>query len=101
MEEKIVNEINDHTAPCLIEHFVGQERVKKLVRVALEASWMDGNRLPHMIFSGPPGVGKSQLASILAKETGVELVEQLARIYQVFLMFRDFFFKRKKSLFSY
>ena len=32
-----------------------------------------------MIFSGPPGVGKSQLASILAKETGVELMEQLAQ----------------------
>lgn len=79
MEENKINEINDHTAPCLIEHFIGQERVKKLVRTALEASWMDGNRLPHMIFSGPPGVGKSQLASILAKETGVELVEQLAQ----------------------
>jgi len=73
------HEINDHTAPCLIEHFTGQERVKQLVRTALEASWMDGNRLPHMIFSGPPGVGKSQLASIIAKEMGVELIEQLAQ----------------------
>ena len=79
MEEKQIHEINDHTAPSLIEHFIGQERVKKLVKTALEASWMDGNRLPHMIFSGPPGVGKSQLASILAKETGVELIEQLAQ----------------------
>ena len=79
MEEKVLNEINDHTAPCLIEHFTGQERVKQLVRTALEASWVDGNRLPHMIFSGPPGVGESQLAAILAKEMGVDLIEQLAQ----------------------
>ena len=79
MPEKTIHEINDYTAPSLIEHFIGQERVKLLVKTALEASWMDGNRLPHMIFSGPPGVGKSQLASILAKETGVELMEQLAQ----------------------
>lgn len=79
MEEKTIHEINDYTAPSLIEHFIGQERVKQLVKTALEASWMDGNRLPHMIYSGPPGVGKSQLASILAKETGVELMEQLAQ----------------------
>ncbi len=79
MEEKSVNEINDCTAPCVIEHFVGQERVKRQVRTALEAAWMDGNRLPHMIFAGPPGVGKSQLAAIIAKEMGVELIEQLAQ----------------------
>ena len=79
MAENTIHEINDYTAPSLIEHFIGQERVKQLVKTALEASWMDGNRLPHMIFSGPPGVGKSQLASILAKETGVELMEQLAQ----------------------
>ena len=79
MSENTIHEINDCTAPSLIEHFVGQERVKQLVNTALEASWMDGNRLPHMIYSGPPGVGKSQLASIIAKETGVELMEQLAQ----------------------
>ena len=79
MDNQMQNEINDHTAPCLIEHFVGQERVKILIKTALEASWMDGTRLPHMIFSGPPGVGKSQLAAILAKEMGVELIEQLAQ----------------------
>jgi len=76
---EIQHEINDNTAPCLVEHFVGQERVKILIKTALEASWMDGNRLPHMIFSGPPGVGKSQMATILAKEMGVDLIEQLAQ----------------------
>ena len=75
----IQHEINDNTAPCLVEHFIGQERVKILIKTALEASWMDGNRLPHMIFSGPPGVGKSQMATILAKEMGVDLIEQLAQ----------------------
>lgn len=79
MNELTHHEINDHSAPCLIEHFTGQERVKRQVKTALEAAWMDGNRLPHMIFAGPPGVGKSQMAAIIAKEMGVELVEQLAQ----------------------
>ena len=77
--ENVANEINDCTAPSVIEHFTGQERVKRMVKTALEAAWMDGNRLPHMIFAGPPGVGKSQMASIIAKEMGVELIEQLAQ----------------------
>jgi Holliday junction DNA helicase RuvB len=79
MAEKMHSEITDNSAPVLIDHFVGQERMKRLVKTALEASWMDGTRLPHMLFTGPPGVGKTQLATILGKEMGVELQEQLAQ----------------------
>ena len=79
MAERMINEVNDRSAPQLIDHYVGQSRVKKLVWTALEASWMDGTRLPSMLFTGPPGVGKSELAALCAKESGVELQEQLAQ----------------------
>ena len=43
-----------------IDHFIGQQDVIARFRVALEAAWNDGERLPHMLFVGPPGVGKTE-----------------------------------------
>ena len=79
MIRKICNEV-DEVAPQVLEHFVGNRRqVVNRVTVALEAAWNDGTKLPHMLFIGPPGLGKSLLAHILAKEMGSELYQQLAQ----------------------
>ena len=66
--------------PPTIEHFVGQEQVVARFRVALEAAWTDGTRLPHMLMVGPPGVGKTLLAHLAAREMGVMLHERLAQV---------------------
>lgn len=80
MDNEALHEIDDCSAPNVIEHFIGQERVKKVIRIALESSWMDGIRMPSMLFTGPAGVGKSQMAAIICKEVGnSELVETLAQ----------------------
>ena len=50
--------------PPTINHFIGQEQVVKRFRVAMEAAWNDGTRLPDMLFCGPPGVGKTVLAHL-------------------------------------
>jgi len=71
-------DIND-ARPTVMEHFVGQQSVVDRIRVALEASWRDGTRLPHMLFTGQPGLGKTELASLLARETGSRIIEQLAQ----------------------
>lgn len=62
-----------------INHFVGQEAAVARFRVTLEASWQDGTRLPHMLFVGPGGTGKTELAHIAAREMAVEIHERIAQ----------------------
>lgn len=59
--------------------FVGQQPVVEAVRIALDAARNDGGRFPHALFVGPPGLGKSNLVQIIAREMGVELRETLAQ----------------------
>lgn len=65
--------------PQTIDHFIGQQDVVRRIRVALEAAWNDGTRLPHMLMVGPPGVGKTTVAQIIAKEMGVTLHEMIGQ----------------------
>jgi Holliday junction DNA helicase RuvB len=78
MEAKIYNEVND-CRPQVIEHFIGQKQVVQRSRIALEAAWNQGTKLPHMLMAGGPGLGKTELSHILAKEMGCDLHEQLAQ----------------------
>lgn len=63
-----------------VDHIIGQQDAVRRFRVALEASWNDSQRLPHMLFVGGPGLGKTMLAHIAAKELGVQLHERLAQV---------------------
>jgi hypothetical protein len=55
------------------EDFVGQERIKDNLRVFVEAARRRGDPIDHTLFCGPPGLGKTTLALILAGERGVTL----------------------------
>jgi len=59
--------------PRSLDDFVGQEKVKANLRVFIEATRKRGEALDHVILSGPPGLGKTTLAWILAEELGVEI----------------------------
>jgi Holliday junction resolvasome RuvABC ATP-dependent DNA helicase subunit len=71
MEESTYKEIND-CRPQVIEHFVGQRQVVKRCKVALEAAWNQGTKIPHMLMTSGPGLGKTELSCILANEVGME-----------------------------
>ena len=82
MDEKVVNEINDCSSPQVIEQFIGQERVKQQVRIGLEAAWNDGTRFPDTLSLGSPGLGKSCISNLIAKEMGTSCKEALGNNFK-------------------
>lgn len=59
--------------PQHLEDYIGQERVKQTLRVAIEAAKRRGECLDHLLFFGPPGLGKTTLATIVANEMGAQI----------------------------
>ena len=59
--------------PLRFDDFVGQDRIKDNLRVFIEAAKGRGEALDHVLFCGPPGLGKTTLANIIAHELGVSI----------------------------
>lgn len=57
--------------PNRLDDYIGQERIRENVRVAIEAALARGEALDHVLLFGPPGLGKTTLAYIIASELGV------------------------------
>lgn len=65
------DELDPALRPKRLEDFIGQPQVTELLSVAIEAAKQRGEPLDHLLFYGPPGLGKTTIAQIVANEMGV------------------------------
>ena len=79
MEERVTNpesfqedrEYDSNLRPETLDEFIGKKTLKENLRISIEAAKLRNEAMDHALFFGPPGLGKTTLAYIIAHELGV------------------------------
>lgn len=69
--QQAAGDVEAHLRPQTLDDFTGQRQVRENLKIFIEAARARGEALDHTLFYGPPGLGKTTLAQIVAKELGV------------------------------
>lgn len=72
---QVDKEFENNIRPAHIQDFAGQEQIVTNLRIFIKAAKMRGEALDHILFHGPPGLGKTTLSRIVANELGVNIKE--------------------------
>ena len=81
MERRIINtdlteedsKVESHLRPQTLKDYIGQEKLKSTLKIYIDAAKSRGDSLDHVLFYGPPGLGKTTLSGIIAHEMGVNM----------------------------
>jgi Holliday junction DNA helicase RuvB len=81
MEDRLISaaskpedfETENSLRPGRLEDYIGQEKVKETISIFIQAALGRGEALDHVLLFGPPGLGKTTLANIIANEMGVNI----------------------------
>lgn len=81
MDERILNETQESgeemvelsLRPIALSQYIGQDTIKRNLKIFIDAAKMRGEALDHVILHGPPGLGKTTLSNIIAHEMGVNI----------------------------
>lgn len=65
--------IESNLRPQLLKDYIGQEKIKSTIKIFIDAAKSREEALDHVLFYGPPGLGKTTLSGIIAKEMGVNM----------------------------
>ena len=66
------NEIESNIRPLTLDEYIGQTAIKEHIKIFIEAAKQRGEALDHVLLYGPPGLGKTTMAGVIASEMGVK-----------------------------
>lgn len=81
MEKRIIssdlqledNEMESSIRPLTLDEYIGQSAIKENIKIFIEAAKLRGEALDHVLLYGPPGLGKTTMAGVIASEMGVKI----------------------------